>query len=76
MLTGRQCAAARSLARVKQADLAIKAGVNLRTIIDFENDRRTPKDETKRAIADALERVGVVLISPEGVALRPPRPAA
>ena len=70
MLTGRQCAAARALARVPQKELADLAGVNLRTLIDFENDRRRPKDETKVAIAHAIRTAGVVLINGEGVALR------
>jgi DNA-binding XRE family transcriptional regulator len=70
MLTGRQCAAARALARVPQLALADRAGVNLRTLIDFENDRRRPREETKVAIARALEASGVVFIGKEGVALR------
>ena len=70
MLTGRQCAAARALARVPQKSLADRAGVNARTLIDFENDRRDTKPETKRAIVQALEAAGVCLISGEGVALR------
>lgn len=70
MLTGRQCAAARVLVRVPQKTLADQAGVNLRTLIDFENDRRRPKEETKSAIARALREAGAVLLEREGVALQ------
>lgn len=70
MLTGRQCAAARALAGMPQKALADSAGVNLRTIIDFENDKRKPKDETKQAIAKAIEGAGIRLLNGEGVAFR------
>jgi DNA-binding XRE family transcriptional regulator len=70
MLTGRQCAAGRTLIGLPQKSLAERAGVNYRTVIDFENDRRAAKDETKRSIAAVLEAAGVVLLDREGVALR------
>ena len=69
MLTGRQCAAARTLAGLTQKELSERAGVNLRTLIDFENNRRLAKDETKSALVRALEQSNVQFLNREGVAL-------
>jgi transcriptional regulator with XRE-family HTH domain len=68
MLTGRQCAAGRTLAGLTQEALARQAGVNMRTLIDFENGRRAAKDETKQALAAALRAAGVALLARDGVA--------
>jgi len=39
-----QCRAARALLDWKQETLATKAGVALKTVRDFENERRVPRD--------------------------------
>jgi DNA-binding transcriptional regulator YiaG len=66
MLTSKQSRAARVLLGINQDELAARASVATRTVMDFESSARS----TKRAIAAALEGAGVVLLESEGVALR------
>jgi DNA-binding XRE family transcriptional regulator len=70
MITSRQTKAARVLLGLNQGDLAVRASVATRTLMDFESGARTPNRATKRAIAATLENAGVVLLESEGVALR------
>ncbi len=66
MLKPVQCRAARTLIGIDQAELAKEAGVNERTITDFERGERSPHKATLKAIADALERRGVGIIQENG----------
>jgi DNA-binding transcriptional regulator YiaG len=70
MLTPKQSKAARVLLGINQDELAARASVATRTVMDFESGARSPNRATKRAIAAALEGAGVVLLESEGVALR------
>lgn len=70
MLTPRQCRAGRALAGWTQPDLASRAGVFPRTVIDFEKGKRETTPETRKALAVALTAAGVALLDSEGVALR------
>jgi DNA-binding transcriptional regulator YiaG len=70
MLTPKQSRAARVLLGINQKELAVRASLATRTVMDFESGARSPNRATKRAIAVALESAGVVLLESEGVALR------
>lgn len=69
MLTPRQCRAGRALAGWTQPDLAARAGVFPRTVIDFEKGSRKTSPETRKALAAALIAEGVALLDSEGVAI-------
>lgn len=69
-LTGRQCRAARALAGWHQKELASRANVFLRTLVDFENEKRDAALDTRRKIAVALDAAGVSLLEGEGVAVK------
>lgn len=66
MLKPMQCRAARVLLGLEQSDLAKEAGVSERTLTDFERGERDPIPATKKALADALSRLGVDLIAENG----------
>jgi transcriptional regulator with XRE-family HTH domain len=68
-LTGRQCKAGRALIGLSQKELADRAGVFSRTLVDFESGKRAPKPATKTVIAQALASAGVALLDREGVAI-------
>lgn len=70
MLTPRQTKAARMLLSFGQEELARRARVAKRTLMDFESGARQPTPGTRIAIAHALEQSGVMLLEGEGVALR------
>lgn len=59
MLSGKECKAARAGLDWSRDELAERAGVGKRTIIDFENGVRDPINATKRALKGALEEAGV-----------------
>src|ERR687885_75071 len=66
MLKPAQCRAARTLIGIDQGALAKEAGVSERTVTDFERGERNPQPATLRALAGALERLGVELIEENG----------
>ena len=61
-----QCRAARGLLDISQRQLAEAAGVSLTAIKDFESNTRTPRPATLKAIQDAIERAGIMLIPVNG----------
>lgn len=71
-LSPRQCRAGRALLGWSQPDLAQKAGVYPRTVIDFESGKRTPIPATRKALAAAMLAGGVMLLESEGVAVAHP----
>jgi DNA-binding transcriptional regulator YiaG len=69
-----QCRAARGWLDWSQNMLAIRAGVALSTVRDFEKRRHVPTPSNLHAMCQALEREGV-FFPPDGV-IRPQRLAA
>ena len=67
-----QCRAARALLDWTQNELAIRVGVALRTIRDFENGRREPLKIVRAAIQQAFEEAGVEFLDGEGLRLKRP----
>ena len=61
-----QCRAARGLLDITQAQLAEKAGVSLRTVINFEAGDGTPIRATLDVIRRAFESEGVAFIDANG----------
>jgi transcriptional regulator with XRE-family HTH domain len=61
-----QCRAARSLLDWSRETLATKAGVGLRTLVDFERGARSPHATTLEAVQQALEEAGVIFIAENG----------
>lgn len=68
MLTPRQSKAARALLGMSQEELAKRAKLAKRTLMDFESQAREANTGTKVAIANALLHSGLVLLEGEGVA--------
>ena len=66
MLTADQCRAGRALVSATQERLAEVAGVNKRTIMDFEVGKRNPNPATLKAIAQGLQSLGVEVIEENG----------
>ena len=61
-----QSRGARALLDMTQPDLALKAGLGLSTIVDFERSRRPVSDEAIQAIRLALETAGIEFIDVNG----------
>lgn len=61
-ITPEQSKAARALLGLTQADLAERAEVSLRTVVNWESHARDPIPVTVGAIQRALEQAGVVFI--------------
>jgi transcriptional regulator with XRE-family HTH domain len=59
MPTQAQIRAARALLNWTQERLATEADIGVRTVIDYETDRRTPMRASLAAMAQAVERAGV-----------------
>lgn len=74
LMTPRSCKAARVLLAMDQIDLAKRAGVNVQTLRNFENEASKPSHDTWVKIKRALERAGVQFIDEDnggpGVRLR------
>ena len=73
MVTSEQCRAARALLGWTQEELAIRASVARRTIVEFEQGSRALQVRTRYAIAMTLENSGVVFMVDEessGVGLK------
>lgn len=51
---------------MNQSDLALKAGLGLSTIVDFEKRRRVVSREAVTAIEEAFERAGIHFIEENG----------
>ena len=68
-ITPGQCRAARALLNWTQVELAKKVGVALRTIRDFENERRQPLKVVRSSIQQAFEQVGIEFLDSEGIKL-------
>ncbi len=58
-LTSKQCRAARALLDLGQRDLAQLARLGVKTIVEFEGDRREVHPNNVAAIQTALEAAGV-----------------
>jgi transcriptional regulator with XRE-family HTH domain len=65
-LTAEQCRAARALLNWSQHDLAAKAKAAQKTIADFEQSKRDPRDDTITRLQAALEKAGVEFIAENG----------
>jgi transcriptional regulator with XRE-family HTH domain len=59
------CRAARGLAGWSQQELATRAQVSRKTIVDFESGQVTPQPRTLRDIVAALEAAGVEFLPVE-----------
>jgi hypothetical protein len=66
IMTAAQCRAARALIEWPVDQLSASSGVEQGIIDDFEARFRTPDDDTKRRLRNALETAGVVFISENG----------
>mgnify|MGYP002132756706 FL=1 len=70
-ITLHQCRAARALVDYSQTKLALKSGVAMRTIVNFESGRtRRPVKANLRFLQMALEAAGVEFLDQEGVRLK------
>lgn len=67
-----QCRAARGLLNLSQTELANLANVSLRTVQNFEGEKREPIPATLDALKRALDDAGVIFIptNGEGVGVR------
>ena len=67
LLTPRQARAARTLLGWSQKQLADAAKLGVRTVMDFESEKRETTSGTRAMMSLALERGGVELLDREGV---------
>jgi transcriptional regulator with XRE-family HTH domain len=65
-ITPDQCRGARGLLNISQGDLALRSGVSLRTVINFETGERRPIRTVMDAIRKALEDAGIEFIAENG----------
>jgi transcriptional regulator with XRE-family HTH domain len=65
-ITPEQARGARALLDVTQPQLALKSGLGLSTVVDFERSRRPVSKEAIHAIRLALEDAGVEFIDENG----------
>jgi DNA-binding XRE family transcriptional regulator len=65
-----QCRAARALLNWTQEDLANKVGVALKTVRDFENERRQSLKIVRTSIQQAFEQVGIEFFDDDGLRLK------
>jgi DNA-binding XRE family transcriptional regulator len=65
-----QCRAARALLNWTQDTLANKVGVALKTIRDFENERRQSLSIVRTSIKQAFEEAGIEFFDDDGLRLR------
>ncbi|MEO5375486.1 MAG: helix-turn-helix domain-containing protein [Alphaproteobacteria bacterium] len=66
MITPAQCKGARAMVDLSRRDLAERAGIAERTLVDFERGARTPHPNNLSAIRRALESAGVEFIPENG----------
>ena len=69
-ISAKQCRAARALLDWTQEQLATKAGVALRTVQDFEGERRKPIKVVRASIQQAFEQAGVEFFADDGLRLK------
>ncbi len=62
MITAEQCRAARAWLAIKQDELALRAGVGVSTLRDFERGLRSPIRQNLVALERALAEMGVTLL--------------
>jgi DNA-binding XRE family transcriptional regulator len=62
-----QCRAARALLNWTQDDLANKVGVALKTVRDFENERRQSLKIVRASIQQAFEQAGIEFFEDDGL---------
>lgn len=72
MISPAQCRAARGLLQWSREDLAGRADVAVRTVVDFEREARDPITNTLKAMRAAFEAEGVTFT--EGGCICPPKP--
>jgi transcriptional regulator with XRE-family HTH domain len=65
-ITPEHSRAARALLDVTQPQLAVKSGLGLSTVVDFERSRRPVSKEAVQAIQLALEDAGIEFIDENG----------
>jgi DNA-binding XRE family transcriptional regulator len=65
-----QCRAARALLNWTQEDLANKVGVALKTVRDFENERRQSLNIVRASIKQAFEQAGIEFFDDDGLRLK------
>jgi DNA-binding XRE family transcriptional regulator len=65
-----QCRAARALLNWTQEMLATRAGAALKTVRDFETERRKPLNVARTTVRRALEEAGVEFFEDGGLRLR------
>ena len=65
-----QCRAARALLNWTQEVLATRVGVALKTVRDFENERRKPLKIVRTSIQQAFEAAGIEFLDDEGLRVR------
>jgi transcriptional regulator with XRE-family HTH domain len=61
-----QCRAARALLNWSQDELEAKSKVTQKTIADFEQAKREPREDTVERLQTALEKAGVEFIAENG----------
>lgn len=65
-----QCRAARALLNWTQERLANKVGVALKTVRDFENERRQSLNIVRASIKQAFEEAGIEFFDDDGLRLK------
>jgi DNA-binding XRE family transcriptional regulator len=65
-----QCRAARALLNWTQEMLANKVGVALKTVRDFENERRKLLNIIRSSIKQAFEQAGIEFFEDDGLRLK------
>lgn len=66
MINPRQCRAGRALLGITQQQLAERAGVSKRTVIEFEGAMRVPQPNTTASLRIALEAEGIEFLQGDG----------
>jgi DNA-binding XRE family transcriptional regulator len=69
-ISPRQSRAARGLLDWTQDNLATRAGVSLKTVQDFEGERRKPIKVVRASIQQAFEQAGVEFFEQDGLRLK------
>ncbi len=62
-MTRDQCRAARGLLGWKQSELARRAGIALKTLVDFERGQRDTHQSNLAKVEGTLTRAGIVFVS-------------
>jgi DNA-binding XRE family transcriptional regulator len=65
-----QCRAARALLNWTQETLANKAGVALKTVRDFENERRNALKVVRASIQQSFEAAGIEFLDDDGLRVK------